>query len=78
VPPGGTDRRFRFIAGVALSAASFLVYPSYLVIPLLPLSGRVKLTIVLLVSLLSWGMFAAGYYLSGPEGYEWLKRRLRR
>lgn len=78
MPRGKADRRVRFIAGVILIAASFLVYPSYLVIPLLPLSGRVKLSIILFASLLSWGMFAVGFYLSGPEGYEWLKRRLRR
>lgn len=78
VPPGEIDRRFRFIAGVAFIAASFLVYPAYLAIPLLPLSGTMKLGIALLALLLSWGMFGAGFYLSGREGYEWLKRRLRR
>lgn len=78
VPPDGADRRFRFVAGVTLIAASFLVYPSYLVIPLLPLSGTMKLGIVLIASLVSWGTFSIGSYLSGREGFEWLKRRLRR
>lgn len=78
VPPGGASRRIRFIAGVAFIAVSFLVYPSYLVISLLPLSGTIKLGIALLASLLSWGMFGVGSYLSGREGYDWLKRRLRR
>lgn len=78
VLPGRANRRIRFIAGVAFIAVSFLVYPSYLVIPLLPLSGTMKLGITLLASLLSWGMFGAGFYLSGREGYDWLKRRLRR
>ncbi|MBI2883553.1 MAG: hypothetical protein HYY11_06580 [Candidatus Methylomirabilis oxyfera] len=59
-------------------AASFLVFPFYLVIPFLPLSGTIKLGITLLASLLSWGMFGAGFYLSGREGYDWLKRRLHR
>jgi hypothetical protein len=78
VPPDGSDRRSRFIAGVTLIAASFLVYPSYLVIPLLPLSGAMKLGIALLASLASWGTFSIGSYLSGREGFEWLKQRLRR
>jgi hypothetical protein len=76
VPPGERDRRFRFILGVAFIAASFLVYPAYLVIPFLPLSGTMKFGIALLALLLSWGMFGIGFYLSGREGYEWLKRRL--
>lgn len=58
-------------------AVSFLVYPSYLVIPLLPLTGTMKLGMIIAASLLSWGMFGAGFYLSGREGFEWLKRRLR-
>lgn len=78
VPPSGADRRFRFIAGVTSIAASFLVYPAYFAIPFLPLSNTLKLGITLLASLLSWGLFCIGFYLSGREGYEWLKRRLRR
>lgn len=76
--PGGVDRRVRFIAGVALMAASFLVFPFYLAIPFLPLSGTMKLEMTALASLLSWAVFGTGFYLSGQEGYEWLKRRLRR
>ena len=78
MPPCGPDRRFRFIAGVTFIAASFLVYPAYLAIPFLPLSTTLKLNITLLGSLVSWGAFGIGSYLSGREGYEWLKRRLRR
>lgn len=59
-------------------AASFLVFPFYLVIPFLPLSGTMKLGMTALASLLSWAVFSAGFYLSGREGHEWLKRRLRR
>ena len=66
------------MAGVAFIAVSFLVYPAYLVIPLLPLSRTMKAGIVLAALLLSWGMFGAGLCLSGREGYDWLKRRLRR
>ncbi len=78
VPPGGPDRHFRFKAGVTFIAASFLVYPAYVAIPFLPLSTTLKLNITLLASLLSWGAFSIGSYLSGREGYEWLKQRLRR
>ena len=78
VPPGGPDRHFRFKAGVTFIAASFLVYPAYVAIPFLPLSNTMKLSITLLVSLVSWGTFCTGFYLSGREGYEWLKQRLRR
>ncbi|PWB80800.1 MAG: hypothetical protein C3F08_03460 [Candidatus Methylomirabilota bacterium] len=74
---GGADRRVRFIVGVAFIAVSLLVYPAYLVIAFLPFSGTIKLRIALLASLLSWGLFGAGLCLSGREGYEWLKRRLR-
>jgi hypothetical protein len=55
-----------------------LVYPAYVAIPFLPLSNTTKLTITLLASLVSWGAFSIGFYLSGREGYEWLKQRLRR
>lgn len=78
MPSRGTDRRFRFIAGITAIAVSFLVYPAYFVIPFLPLSNTMKLGITLLASLVSWGAFCIGSYLSGREGYEWLKRRLRR
>ena len=78
VPPDGPDRRFRFAAGVTMIAASLLAYPAYIAIPFLPLSDTVKLGSALLTSLVSWGLFGVGSYLSGREGYEWLKRRLRR
>lgn len=78
MPPGGPDRRFRFITGVTFIAASFLVYPAYITIPFLPLSNTMKLNMTLLASLVSWGAFSIGFYLSGREGYEWLKRRWRR
>ncbi|MBZ0160672.1 hypothetical protein [Candidatus Methylomirabilis sp.] len=78
MPPSGTGRRVRFITGVTCIAASFLVYPAYIAIPFLPLSNTMKLSITLFASLVSWGTFSIGFYLSGREGYEWLKARLRR
>jgi hypothetical protein len=65
----------RFIMGVALMAMSFLVYPAYPLILFLSLSGRVKIGVAVLASLLSWGVFCGGYYLAGREGYDWLKGR---
>ncbi|MDD5559441.1 hypothetical protein [Candidatus Methylomirabilis sp.] len=78
MPPSGADRRIRFIVGVTFIAASFLVYPAYVTIPFLPLSNTTKINITLLASLVSWGTFSIGFYLSGREGYEWLKQHLRR
>ena len=78
MPPGDADRRFRFIVGITLITVSFLVYPAYFAIPFLPLSDTMKLGIVVLASLVSWGLFGVGSYLSGREGYDWLKRCLRR
>lgn len=73
--PNGPIRRGRFVAGVTLIAASFLVYPAYSIVPFLPLSDRMKIGVALLGSLLSWGAFYAGIYLSGREGYDWLRQR---
>ena len=65
----------RFIAGVALMGVSFLVYPAYsLIILLLPFSKEIKVGVIAAASLLSWGVFSAGIYLAGREGYDWLKR----
>ena len=69
------SRRMRFIAGVALMGVSFLVYPVYsLIILLLPFSKEIKVGVIAAASLLSWGVFSAGIYLAGREGYDWLKR----
>lgn len=71
------SRRMRFIAGVALMGVSFLVYPAYsLIILLLPFSKEIKVGVIAAASLLSWGVFSAGIYLAGREGYDWLKRLL--
>jgi hypothetical protein len=70
--------RLRFIAGVALIAVSFLVYLAYPFIPFLPFSGRTKIAVTITASVLSWGVFGAGIFLAGPEGYQWLKGLWRR
>ena len=67
-------RRVRFIAGIALMAVSFLVYPAYSIIILfLPFSGAIKAGVIVAASLLSWGIFSAGIFLAGRAGYNWLK-----
>lgn len=71
----GGVKRARFITGITLMIVSFLVYPAYSVVPFLPLSDKTKIGVTLLTSLLSWGVFYVGIYLSGREGYDWLKRR---
>lgn len=72
-------RRARFLAGVALMALSFLVYPAYSIIILfLPLSGEIKAGVIVAASLLSWAVFSVGIFLAGQEGYDWLKGLWRR
>jgi len=56
-------------------AISFLVYPAYLVILFLSLSDRMKIGVLVLALLPSWGVFCGGFYLAGRDGYEWLKGR---
>jgi hypothetical protein len=72
-------RRVRFIAGIALIAISFLVYPAFpIIILFLPSSGSVKFVVIVALSLLSWCAFSAGILLAGLEGYEWLKEAWKR
>lgn len=72
--PAHGQNSLRFFAGTALIAGSFLVYLAYPVILLyLPFSGSVKVGATVAVWVLSWGVFSAGIFLTGPQGYEWLK-----
>ncbi len=73
-----TGSRTRFAAGVALIAASFLVYPAYPLIVFLPLSDTTRVAATLAASLASWGAFTAGLFLAGEKGYAWLKSWWRR
>jgi hypothetical protein len=74
------DRRQRavFVTGVGLIAGSFLVYPAYPVIILLPLSGGLKITVIIIASVVSWSAFSIGVLLAGLETYEWLKELFKR
>ena len=72
-------QRALFIAGVALMVISFLVYPAYpIIIVFLPASDSVKFGAIVAASFLSWGVFSAGIFLAGVEGYEWLKELWKR
>jgi len=67
--------RGRLLTGGFLVSASFLTYPTYAVVPFLPVSDRVKVAVTLAATLLGWAVFGAGAYLAGETGYRWLKRR---
>ena len=72
--PAHGQKSLRFIAGAALIAGSFLVYLAYPVIFLyLPVSGSIKAGATVAIWVLSWAVFSAGIFLTGPEGYEWLR-----
>ncbi len=75
--PVPADKRGRFLGGVGLIAASFLVYPAFIVILLLPLSGQMKIGLIAAASIVSWATFSVGIYLAGRLGYNWLKGRWR-
>ena len=58
-----------------MMAVSFLVYPAYPILLLLPFSGELRIAVTIAASLLSWGIFSAGIFLAGREGYDRLKKR---
>jgi hypothetical protein len=79
--PSATVRHYsaRFITGAVLIASSFLVYLAYPIILLvLPASGSIKVGATIAASLLSWGVFSLGIFLTGTEGYELFKAFWRR
>jgi hypothetical protein len=64
----------RFIAGTALIACSFLVYLAYpIILLILPFSRSIKVGAAVAVWFISWGVFSAGIFLAGPEGFERFK-----
>ncbi|HEX9143671.1 MAG TPA: hypothetical protein VGA09_05315, partial [Candidatus Binatia bacterium] len=64
----------RFIAGTALIAGSFLVYLAYpIILLILPFSPSIKVGAAVVVWFVSWGVFSAGIFLAGPEGFERFK-----
>ena len=69
----------RFISGTVLIAGSFLVYLAYpLILLFLPSAGSIKVAATVAAWVISGGIFSAGIYLTGPEGYERLKALWRR
>jgi hypothetical protein len=58
-----------------LISGSFLGYLAYpIILLILPLTESIKLAAVVAVWFLSWGVFSAGIYLAGPDGFAWLKK----
>lgn len=73
------DYSARFITGVILIASSFLVYLAYpIILVVLPASGSIKVAATIAASVISWGIFSLGIYLTGPEGYDLCKALWRR
>jgi len=68
------QKSVRFIAGTVLIAASFLVYLAYpLILLFLPSAGSIKVAATVAAWVASWGIFSAGIYLTGPDGYDCFK-----
>lgn len=64
----------RFIAGTALIAGSFLVYLAYpIILLILPFSRSIKVGAAIAIWFVSWGIFSAGIFLAGREGFGRLK-----
>jgi len=76
-PPVPVQKRGRFFSGIGLIVLSFLVYPAFVLILLLPVSVEMKVALVAAASIGSWAAFSAGIYLAGRRGYNWLKDRWR-
>jgi hypothetical protein len=64
----------RFICGTILIAGSFSVYLAYpIILLMIPASGATKIAATIAVWALSWAVFSAGIFLTGPEGYRRFK-----
>jgi hypothetical protein len=68
-------RGLAFWLGVILLALSFGIYPSYPVVPFLPISAWRKGEVAIGLSAVSWGMFLLGAVLVGKKGMAYLKQR---
>jgi hypothetical protein len=66
------------VVGVVLMAGSFLVYPAYPVLFLLPASAGRRVEVTFAATAASWAVFAAGIVLAGRRGWVWLRRRWKR
>ena len=63
-----------FRIGSALIVLSFALYPSYLLIALLPVPVETKVLALLAAWGASWALFAAGTALAGRDALDYLKR----
>jgi hypothetical protein len=67
-----------FTVGIVLIAISFLIYPFYLIIPILTISLRTKTILFFTGLVFSWGLFGAGGLMAGREGYPHLKAAMKK
>jgi len=70
--------RAAFVIGVTLILASFIVYPAYPLIALLPVPVDLRVTVAVAASFLSWTIFFIGTALAGKRGIEYAKRLVMR
>jgi hypothetical protein len=66
-----------FWVGIGLIIVSFGIMGFYLVIPFLPVSLNAKVGIVLAISASGWGLFFVGSFITGKEGFPFLKQQVR-
>ena len=72
------NERPAFWVGVGLIASSFVVYPLYAVIAVLPVPLQLKIIGAVMGSLASWGVFFLGTMLAGRRGVLYVKSWFRR
>jgi hypothetical protein len=70
--------RYSFPIGVVLIIVSFVIYPAYPVIALLPFPVKLRVIVAVAASAVSWGVFFVGSALAGKPGVDYVKRLLAR
>ncbi len=65
-----------FWLGVVMIAASFAIYPLYVVIAFLPVPLDARVAGAIIGSILSWAVFFTGALISGRRGVTYVKRWL--
>jgi len=69
-------RQLSFWIGIILVTLSFGIYPTYLIVAILPISLLSRSGVAVGLLAVSWGMFCAGSVLVGKQGLAILKRRI--
>ncbi len=77
--PAESGRRKRsFRVGSVLVVTSFAIYPTYLVIALLPLTVKTRVFLGLAGWVMSWSLFSVGMALGGKDAVDYVKRLVTR